>query len=95
MHSTGIKTCILLESIYTFSGINTRLFWNQCMHFTLLTMLLFINTLWYKERLVSLFTKYCKRSIYALVSSLKILTFSNFMTGISWVADELSYGEAG
>lgn len=95
MHSTGIKTCILLESIYTFSGINTRLFWNQCMHFTLLTMLLFINMLWYKERLVSLFTKYCKRSIYALVSSLKILTFSNFMTGISWVADELSYGEAG
>ena len=52
------------------------------MHFVLLRMLLFTKLFWYKERVVSLFTKnYYKCSIYAFVSNLTILAFSKVMNG--------------
>ena len=73
------------------SRIKTRLFWNQYMHNILLTMLLFIKLFSYTERVLNLFMKYCKCSIYAYVSNLKILT-SKVMDGhlLEW-SDELSY----
>ena len=55
------------------------------MHFILLTMLLFVRLFCYKERMVSLFKKYCKFSIYAFVSNLAILTFfRGLMYGWWW-----------
>ena len=51
--------------------------------FYLLTILLFIKFFCYKERVVSLFTKYCKCRIYAFVSNLTILRILVILSRIS------------
>ena len=59
-------------------------------------MLLFIKLFSYNKDVASMVIKhYCKCNSYAIVSNLKILTFSKVMDGISWGTFELSYRERG
>ena len=82
--------CYLLFSLSV-----TILQLNQYTHFILLTMLLFMNLFWYKERVVKGDKIYCKSSIYAFVSNLLILTLSKVIDQhllgelMNWAAAEV------
>ena len=72
---------------YLFFITKQFLFCNWRKTCNLLTMFLFIKLVWIKERVISLFTYsqyiYCKYCIFAFVSNLSVLTFSQVSTDIS------------